>query len=39
MRTIGKLTSWAIFAAVVGAAVVGIRSLPDIQRYQRIRAM
>ncbi|MGZ4594750.1 MAG: DUF6893 family small protein [Actinomycetes bacterium] len=39
MRTIGKLTSWAVFAAVVGAVVVGVRSLPDIQRYQRIRSM
>lgn len=39
MRTIGRLTTLAVLAAVAVGAVVGVRSIPDIQRYLRIRQM
>ena len=39
MRTIGKLTTMLVLAAVSVAAVVGVQSIPDIQRYLRIREM
>ncbi len=39
MRTIGKLTT-VVFLAIAGlAAVVGVKSIPDIQRYLKIREM
>lgn len=39
MRTVGLVT--AVVAAVVamGAGVLGIRSIPDIKRYLRMRQM
>lgn len=39
MRTIGIITTVALSAAAAAAAVVGVRSIPDIRRYFRIRAM
>jgi hypothetical protein len=39
MRAIGKLTTLLVLAALGVAAVVGIKSIPDLQRYQRIREM
>jgi hypothetical protein len=39
MRTIGKLTTVIILAFGATVAVVGIRSIPDIKRYLRIRQM
>ena len=39
MRTIGKLTTVVLLAAAAGAVVVGVRSIPDIKRYKRIREM
>ena len=39
MRKLGKLTSVVLLAAAVAAAVVGVRSIPDFKRYQKIRAM
>lgn len=39
MKVLGFLTT-ATFAAVVGVlGYVGVRSIPDIQRYLKIRAM
>ena len=39
MRTIGKLTTVVLLAAAATAVVVGVRSIPDIKRYKRIREM
>lgn len=39
MRTIGRLTTMACLAAAALAAVVGVKSIPDIKRYLRIREM
>ena len=39
MKTIGKLTTMVAVAALAGAVVLGVRSIPDIQRYLRMRAM
>lgn len=39
MRTIGKFTTLTFLVAAGGAAVVGVRSIPDIRRYLKIRAM
>lgn len=39
MRTIGRLTSLACLAALGFAAVAGVKSIPDITRYLRIREM
>lgn len=39
METIGKLTTWILLAAAAGAAVIGVKSIPDVQRYLKIRSM
>ena len=39
MRTIGRLTSLVILAVAGVAAVTGVKSIPDLQRYMRIRQM
>jgi hypothetical protein len=39
MRTIGVLTTLLGGAVLVIALVLGIRAIPDIQRYLRIRRM
>ena len=39
MRAIGFLATAAGFALLAGLAVVAVDSLPDIQRYLRIRSM
>ena len=39
MRTIGRLTSVVVLAAAAVAAVTGVKSIPDLRRYLRIRAM
>lgn len=39
MRTIGLGTSALLAVVAVGAAIVGVRSYPDFQRYLRIRSM
>ena len=39
MRTIGRFTSVLLGATAVTAVVVGVRSIPDIKRYLKIRAM
>ena len=39
MRTLGKITMVSLLVCVAGAAVVGVRSIPDVQRYLRIRSM
>lgn len=39
MRAIGKFTTMLLLGAAAFAAVVGVRSIPDLQRYLRIREM
>jgi hypothetical protein len=39
MRTIGILTTVLGGVALLAAVVLGIRAIPDIQRYLRIRQM
>ncbi|MGH8964461.1 MAG: DUF6893 family small protein [Actinomycetes bacterium] len=39
MRALGLLTAMFAAGAGVAAAVVGIRSIPDIKRYLKIRNM
>lgn len=39
MRFIGITTTAAVAAVAAGAVFIGVRSLPDIQRYLKMRAM
>lgn len=39
MRTLGTITAALAVAAAGIAAVVGVQSIPDIQRYLKIRSM
>ncbi|MCU1629801.1 MAG: hypothetical protein JWP64_4750 [Pseudonocardia sp.] len=39
MRTLGVLTTVVMAAALAGAVVLGVRSIPDIKRYLEIRRM
>jgi hypothetical protein len=39
MRTVGILVTSLGVAVLLAAVVLGVRSLPDIQRYLRIRRM
>jgi hypothetical protein len=39
MRTIGRLTTLVILAVGAVAAAVGVKSIPDLQRYLKIRQM
>ncbi|WP_028265800.1 MULTISPECIES: DUF6893 family small protein [Arthrobacter] len=39
MRVIGMATVWLLAAVGLGAVYVGLRSIPDIQRYMKVRRM
>ncbi len=39
MRALGVLTTLVMGAALAGAVVVGIRSVPDVKRYLAMRRM
>jgi hypothetical protein len=39
MRRLGMLTSVVAAAAAALAVVVGVRSIPDVRRYLKMRAM
>ncbi len=39
MNTLGKATAAVLTAATVGAVLLGVRSLPDIRRYLKMRQM
>jgi hypothetical protein len=39
METVGKVTSIAGVLAIAAVLVVGVRSMPDIKRYVKIRRM
>lgn len=39
MRTVGIFATVTVSAVAAAAVVLGVRSLPDIQRYLKIRSM
>ncbi len=39
MKTLGMATAGLLVALALAAAYVGIRSVPDIQRYLKVRRM
>ncbi len=39
MRSIGRVATAVVGALAAGGVVVGIRSIPDIKRYLKIRSM
>jgi hypothetical protein len=39
VSTLGKITTALVIAVIVGAAVAGVRSIPDARRYYKIRQM
>lgn len=39
MRTIGKITTCLVLAAFAVGVVALVKSVPDLKRYARIRAM
>lgn len=39
MNVVGWIATVAVGLVVLGGVVIGIRSIPDIQRYMRIRHM
>ncbi|MGP4056582.1 DUF6893 family small protein [Mycobacterium sp. 4D054] len=39
MEVVGRITVALVAATVLAVAVVGVRSIPDIQRYLRMRRM
>ena len=38
MNTLGKVTTGVVIIMAVAAIVIGIRSVPDIRRYLKIRS-
>jgi uncharacterized protein DUF6893 len=39
MEVIGWLATGVVAVAIVGGVVVGLRSIPDVRRYMKIRNM
>ncbi len=39
MNVVGKFTTVLMITATVGAVIVVVRSIPDIRRYLKMRAM
>ncbi len=39
MRALGKLTFVLLLCGAIAAVIIGLRSIPDIQRYLKIRQM
>jgi hypothetical protein len=39
MKTLGKITTVLLVAAATTFVVVGVRSIPDVKRYLKIRQM
>ena len=39
METVGMVATGIVAAAVVALALIGIRSIPDMRRYLRMRRM
>jgi len=39
MNALGKLTAMVLSAGAIGVLIVGVRSVPDIKRYLKMRQM
>ncbi|MGI8994923.1 MAG: DUF6893 family small protein [Nocardioidaceae bacterium] len=39
MNTLGRFTAALLTTATVGVVVLGVRSIPDIRRYLKMRSM
>jgi hypothetical protein len=39
MDTLGRITTAVVLVAIAVGVVVGVKSIPDLKRYARIRAM
>lgn len=39
MEVVGRIAVVVVTAAILGGAVIGVRSIPDIQRYLKMRQM
>jgi hypothetical protein len=39
VKTLGVLTTVLMTAALAGAVVIGVRSIPDVKRYLQMRRM
>lgn len=39
MRTLGMFTAALLITGTVGAVIVGVRSIPDVRRYVKMRQM
>lgn len=39
MTTIGQLTTLVIAVALVAGVVIGVKSIPDVKRYLKMRRM
>jgi hypothetical protein len=39
MQVVGWVAVGVVAAVVIGGAVLGVRSIPDVQRYLKIRRM
>jgi hypothetical protein len=39
VKTVGVLTTALMTAALAGAVVIGVRSIPDLKRYLEMRRM
>ncbi len=39
MENLGRITTGLMIIMVVAGVVIGVRSVPDVRRYLRIRAM
>jgi hypothetical protein len=39
MQVVGWIAVGVVAAAILGGAAIGVRSIPDMQRYMKIRRM
>jgi hypothetical protein len=39
MKALGTVTAYLLAAVVVAAVAIGLRSIPDVKRYLKIRSM
>ncbi len=39
MKALGTVTAYLLAAAAVAAVAIGLRSMPDVKRYLKIRSM
>ena len=39
MDVIGRITTMTVVVAVIASVVIGVKSVPDVQRYLKMRRM